>query len=63
MYAPAAKAPRPKLLLAIDCDGTLLDPDGRITPRVRQAVRAAADEGALVTLATGRRMQGARLYS
>jgi hypothetical protein len=50
-------------LLAIDCDGTLLDDAGRITPRVRQAVRAAADAGALITLATGRRLQGARQYA
>jgi hypothetical protein len=54
---------RPVLLFAIDCDGTLLDPQGRITPRVRQAVRAAAGAGALVTLATGRRLQGARLFA
>jgi hydroxymethylpyrimidine pyrophosphatase-like HAD family hydrolase len=53
----------PRLLLALDCDGTLLDPEGRISPRVRQAVRAAASGGALVTLATGRRLQGARVYA
>ncbi|HEU5317654.1 MAG TPA: HAD hydrolase family protein [Chloroflexota bacterium] len=58
MYAAS-----PRLLLALDCDGTLLDPAGQITPRVRHAVRAAAAEGALVTLATGRRLQGARAYA
>ena len=61
MYAVVGR--RPSLLLALDCDGTLLDPEGRITPRVRQAVRAAASAGALVTLATGRRLQGARLFA
>src|SRR6266498_2738133 len=60
VYAPTG---RPRLLLAIDCDGTLLDDLGHITPRVRQAVRAAADAGALITLATGRRLQGARAYA
>ncbi|CAA9296932.1 MAG: hypothetical protein AVDCRST_MAG77-5270 [uncultured Chloroflexi bacterium] len=56
-------ATAPRLLLALDCDGTLLDPTGHITPRVRDAVRAAAEAGALVTLATGRRLQGARQYA
>jgi Cof subfamily protein (haloacid dehalogenase superfamily) len=54
---------RPRLLLALDCDGTLLDPEGHITPRVREAVRRAAAAGALVTLATARRLQGARVYA
>lgn len=50
----------PRLLLALDCDGTLLDEAGTIRPRVRDAVRAAAEAGSLVTLATGRRLQAAR---
>ena len=54
---------RPRLLLALDCDGTLLDPTGKIRPRVRDAVRAAAEAGALVTLATGRRMQAATPFA
>jgi hydroxymethylpyrimidine pyrophosphatase-like HAD family hydrolase len=52
-----------RLLLALDCDGTLLDPDGQIRPRVRDAVREAAARGALVTLATGRRLAAARHYA
>ena len=56
-------APPPRLLLALDCDGTLLDPRGEIRPRVRDAVRGAAARGALVTLATGRRLGAARHFS
>lgn len=40
-------------LLALDLDGTLMDDDMVISPRVRRAV-AAARERAVVTLATGR---------
>jgi len=54
---------RPRLLLVLDCDGTLLDSSGKIRPRVRDAVRAATTAGALVTLATGRRMQAARHFA
>lgn len=51
---------RPIRLLALDVDGTLLDPDEQITPRVRSAVQAALEQGCLVTLATGRRLLSAR---
>ncbi|MDP9382306.1 MAG: Cof-type HAD-IIB family hydrolase [Chloroflexota bacterium] len=40
-------------------DGTLLDPDGELRPRVRDAVRRTLDSGVLVTLATGRRFDTA----
>ncbi|HEY8490595.1 MAG TPA: Cof-type HAD-IIB family hydrolase [Dehalococcoidia bacterium] len=42
-------------LLALDCDGTLLNPEGHVSPRVREAVTRAAGAGCHVTLATGRR--------
>lgn len=42
------------LLIATDVDGTLLDDDERVTPRTRQAVRAAVAAGAHFVLATGR---------
>jgi Cof subfamily protein (haloacid dehalogenase superfamily) len=42
-------------LIAIDIDGTLLDPDGEITARVRGAIEAAQRAGIIVTLATARR--------
>lgn len=58
--APAGPA---RLLLALDCDGTLLDPAGAIRPGVRDAVREAAACGALITLATGRRLGAARRYA
>jgi Cof subfamily protein (haloacid dehalogenase superfamily) len=52
--------PKPIRLVALDVDGTLLDPREEVTPRVRAAVQAARDSGCLVTLATGRRFIGAR---
>lgn len=41
-------------LIASDVDGTLLDPEERITPRTREAVAAAVANGAHFVLATGR---------
>lgn len=42
-------------ILALDIDGTLLGPDGKLGERTRRAVHAAGEAGWLVTLATGRR--------
>lgn len=42
-------------MLAIDIDGTLLNPDGEITARTRAAIHAAQEAGIVVTLATARR--------
>jgi len=42
-------------LLVIDIDGTLLNPEGKITARTLAAVRAAQEAGIVVTLATARR--------
>ncbi len=50
-------------LIALDIDGTLLDPAGQVRPRVRQAVRQAVKAGVVVTLATGRRHRSARLVA
>jgi len=47
-------------LLAIDIDGTLLDPSMQITPRTREAIRAAQQAGVVVTLATARRYVNTR---
>ncbi len=47
-------------LIAIDIDGTLLTPQGQITPRTRAAIRAAQQAGVIVTLATARRYMGAQ---
>jgi Cof subfamily protein (haloacid dehalogenase superfamily) len=41
-------------LIASDVDGTLLDEDELVTPRTRDAVRAAVASGAQFVLATGR---------
>lgn len=47
-------------LLAIDIDGTLLNPQREITPRVEAAIRKAREAGIVVTLATGRRYRNTR---
>ncbi len=41
-------------LVALDLDGTLLDPSGAVTNRARGAVRALQDAGVRVVIATGR---------
>jgi Cof subfamily protein (haloacid dehalogenase superfamily) len=41
-------------LLALDIDGTLLDSQHQLRPRVARAVVAACDAGVIVTLATGK---------
>ena len=41
-------------LIALDLDGTLLDPDERITERNRLAIRRALESGVRVVLVTGR---------
>jgi 5-amino-6-(5-phospho-D-ribitylamino)uracil phosphatase len=46
---------KPRGLLALDIDGTLLGPGGVLSDRTREAVYAAGEAGWLVTLATGRR--------
>jgi Cof subfamily protein (haloacid dehalogenase superfamily) len=47
-------------LLALDVDGTLLDPAGALRPVVRDAVRAVQQRGLRVVLCTGRRFRTAR---
>ena len=42
-------------LLVIDIDGTLLNPEGEITPTTLASVQAAQQAGIVVTLATARR--------
>jgi len=46
-------------LLALDVDGTLLDPHGTLRPAVHQAVTATKQRGLHVTLCTGRRFRTA----
>jgi Cof subfamily protein (haloacid dehalogenase superfamily) len=48
-------APR---LAAIDVDGTLVDQTNALSPGVREAVRALADAGIAIVVATGRAMPG-----
>ncbi len=46
-------------ILALDIDGTLLDPFGKLNSGVIQAVQAARDRGLRVVLCTGRRFRSA----
>jgi Cof subfamily protein (haloacid dehalogenase superfamily) len=50
----------PYRLLALDVDGTLVDPEGALRPMVREAVHAARERGVQVVLCTGRRFRTAR---
>ena len=47
-------------ILALDVDGTLLDPDGTLRPRTAKAVARAAEAGIRPVLCTGRRYRRAR---
>jgi len=49
-------------LIAIDMDGTLLNPQHQITPGVKQAIQAARDNGVAIVLATGRPFVGVQNY-
>ncbi|RWR03358.1 sugar phosphatase [[Pantoea] beijingensis] len=49
-------------LIAIDMDGTLLNPKHEITPRVKQAIGLARERGAAIVLATGRPFIGVQRY-
>lgn len=49
-------------LIAIDMDGTLLNPQHQISPRVKQAIQAARDKGVAIVLATGRPFVGVQRY-
>lgn len=49
-------------LIAIDMDGTLLNPQHQITPAVKQAISEARRKGVHVVLATGRPYVGVQDY-
>lgn len=48
----------PVELIAIDMDGTLLNPAHKLTPRVKQAIASARAQGVRVVLASGRPVPG-----
>ncbi len=48
-------------MVAIDLDGTLLSPEGLVTPRTRAAVHHALDKGLFICFATGRNWTESRL--
>ena len=45
-------------LIALDMDGTLLNPHGQITPRTHAAIAAARAQGVTVVLTSGRPLEG-----
>ncbi len=49
-------------LIALDIDGTLINDDGVITPKTIQALKEAMNEGVMVTISTGRPVQGVRQH-
>jgi hydroxymethylpyrimidine pyrophosphatase-like HAD family hydrolase len=53
-------SPRRYRILALDVDGTLLDPDGVLRPATAQAVARAATAGIQPVVCTGRRYRRAR---
>lgn len=46
----------------MDLDGTAVQPDGRVSPRLKEAVRGCLGRGIHVILATGRMVQSAARY-
>jgi hydroxymethylpyrimidine pyrophosphatase-like HAD family hydrolase len=50
-------------LIALDLDGTLLSSGHEVTPRTREALRAARERGIVAVIATGRTCQSARQFS
>ncbi|GCE13829.1 Cof-type HAD-IIB family hydrolase [Tengunoibacter tsumagoiensis] len=55
--------PPPIKLIAIDIDGTLVNPQKEITIRTREAIQAALAAGIHVTLATGRRYENSQQFA
>lgn len=53
----------PYRLIALDLDGTLLTSRHEITPRTREALRAARERGIVTAVATGRSPHAAKLIS
>lgn len=49
-------------MIAIDMDGTLLDPQHQITPGVKQAITRAREKGVRIVLTTGRPYLGVKRY-
>ena len=54
MSAATPPDPASIRLVALDIDGTLLGPDGHVSPRTAAAIRALLDRGVLAVLCTGR---------
>lgn len=51
---PATNGATPKKLVSLDVDGTLVNHDGHMSPRVREMAQAVVNEGHHVVISTGR---------
>lgn len=49
-------------IIALDMDGTLLNSEKKVTPKVKEALNKAREKGVKVVLATGRPIDGVRRY-
>jgi len=49
-------------LIAVDMDGTLLNSQGIITEKTKDAIRRVSAKGAIFTVCTGRPIQGVEIY-
>ena len=50
-------------LIAIDLDGTVVNPEGTIIPSAKEAIQRVIDSGMKVTLATGRMYQPSNRFA
>jgi Cof subfamily protein (haloacid dehalogenase superfamily) len=50
-------------LIAVDMDGTLLNSDGKITEKTRDAIQRAIEKGVLFSICTGRPIQGVESFN
>lgn len=50
-------------LVAVDMDGTLLNSDGNISEQTVEAIRKCVEKGIIVTISTGRPIQGINRYN
>lgn len=57
------KRPLPYKLLALDLDGTLLDKDHQLSPKVTRIIKEIIDKGFKVTLATNRMFESANNFA
>ncbi len=60
---PACKPPEPRLLLATDLDGTLIDSSYRVTTEERRLTALLQAAGTVIALVTSKTLDEARIYA